>query len=413
MADLYINKLEESSQIDLNKDYTVFDIFNNDSGSFFTKKVTLNTVSQKLTGAIVDNFQSSLNALQASLNASNAELSNKLDKRGTLLSPTNRMTGPLSVNSQLSVTDLSYFSNNVDVRNNRILNLNDPVSAYDGANKKYVDDKFGSIVIPNTTSFLVRTGDAMTGGNLTLFNEPTQNKHATSKFYVDTLAATVSANLLSIISNNSAFIPLAGGTMTNGFITAASDYPTQARHLSTKKYIDDYFVPIAGGKTITGSLFFSTDYTANATNNLIFSTKKYVDDKFNAIPLGSYLPLAGGTMTGPLVIHSFSEKVVAATAASTTTLDLNLANTFTINLTTDITSFSFSNIPSNSFSVTLIITQNRIPGASITWNVGATPIKWENGNKPTMSTASNAVDIVVITRIGNTYFGFNGGQNFL
>lgn len=414
MADSFINNLEESSTVKLT-DYTVFDIVNNDSGQYFTKKITLKTLSENLTGAIVNTVQSKIDTLQASLNTVSTEISNKLDKRGLPYGSTNKMSGTLLVNTQLSVTDVSHFSNNLNVHNNKIVNLNDPTDDYDAVNKKYVTTKIGELSIPNTANFLVKSGDTMTGGNLTLFNEPQDAKHATTKYYVDTSLSAVSATILNK-TNLSAYIPLSGGIMTGGYITAASDYPTDDRHLSTKKYIVDKFVPldprVTGKNTILAPLYFDSDFTTGATNNLIFSTKKYVDEKVSGVP-SNYLPLAGGTLTGPLIIKSFSEKVASATAAATTIIDLNLGNTFTIDLTANITAFTFNNVPTDSFSVTLIITQNKIPAATITnWTINSIPIKWENGNKPVISTASNAIDLIVITKVGSNYYGFNGGQNF-
>jgi len=416
MADSFINKLEESSAVKLT-DYTVFDIVNNDSGQYFTKKVTLKTLSENLTGTIVDSIQSKIDALQLSLNTVSTEISNKLDKRGyEYNSPNNKMTGTLLINAQLSVNNVSHFSNNLNVHNNKIVNLNDPTDDYDAVNKKYLTTKLGELSIPNTSNYLIKTGDVMTGGNLTLFNEPQNNKHATTKYYVDTSLSAVSATILNK-TNLSDYIPLSGGTMTGGYITAASDYPTDDRHLSTKKYIVDKFVPldprVTGKNTILAPLYFDSDYTTGATNNLIFSTKKYVDERFTGVPLSNYLPIAGGTLTGRLIIKSFSEKVVAVTAAATTIIDLDLGNTFTIDLTTNITAFTFNNVPTDSFSITLIITQIKIPAATITnWTINGTAIKWENGNKPVISTASNAIDLIVITKVGSNYYGFNGGQNF-
>ena len=126
------------------------------------------------------------------------------------------------------------------------------------------------------TQFLPIAGGTLSGP-LILARDPTATMEAVTKRYAD-----------------STFIARAGGTML-GSLTLAAD-PTQPLHAASKQY-SDLNLARAGG-TMTGNLFLNTDPSAPTQA----ATKAYVDSQIST-GTGAYLPLAGGTVTGPLTTY--------------------------------------------------------------------------------------------------------------
>ena len=77
------------------------------------------------------------------------------------------------------------MSGNIDMGDNKIINLETPTSDKDAVTKKYVDDKTGTD--PNfTSSGVTMTGEINMGDNkITNLETPTSNKDAATKKYVD------------------------------------------------------------------------------------------------------------------------------------------------------------------------------------------------------------------------------------
>lgn len=335
MADSFIYNLNESTVIK-STDFTLFDIVDTNTGEYFTKKVSFNTLVQQLTSGVVTTLQTRIDTLQSTLNVSNQEISKKLDKSGLLLSNNERMTGPLSINASLSVFDVAHFIKSINLQKNKIINLGTPQNDFDGVNKKYVDDKFTSLNIPNASNLILKAGDVMTGFLTLPSTTPTNPSHAATKKYVDDKTQTTAFLPLSggtvtgplyiqspIIDTNPAtkayvdskivlgnFVRLSGDTMTGNLSVLE---PLLDNHAATKKYVDDkllnlgngVYVPLAGNVSMTGSLSVSTP-----TLPLHAVTKKYVDDR---IPTANFLNISGGSMTGPLSVNSPNTNTEAAT----------------------------------------------------------------------------------------------------
>ncbi len=92
-----------------------------------------------------------------------------------------------------------------------------------------------------TNNKVSKAGDTMTG-KLTLDGDPTQNLHAATKSYVDTLNSTA----LGVANNK---VSKSGDTMT-GKLTLDGD-PTAPLHAATKQYVDGQISGAVGalGKT--------------------------------------------------------------------------------------------------------------------------------------------------------------------
>lgn len=115
-----------------------------------------------------------------------------------------------------------------------------------------------------------------------------------------------------------------------------------------------------------------------------------------------YVPLTGGTMTGPLNTLTVTETVVnIANTSGTMTYDLSKGSYFTATVA-GITTVSIVNAPTSGSAFGFVIELKNGGSANVIWPASVT---WESNIAPTLSSA--AVDLVVlITRNGgNTWYG--------
>ena len=229
------------------------------------------------------------------------------------------------------------MTGDIDMGNNKILKLADPITSKSATNKEYVDNNFlskhGGSLLGNV---------AMSGQSITNLNPtPQNNNDAVTKGYVDnqirlsgglslsgiTMQGDINMNgneisgLADPINDDMAaskgfvesnFLDLAGGTMVGNVdmggyeITNMLRTPTTDLSAVTKKWVSDEFPTkqeVLGGFTLSGSLNLSGNEIYGLpdvpTTDNSATSKKYVDSKITTGG-GGGLSASGFTMQGDI-----------------------------------------------------------------------------------------------------------------
>ncbi len=233
------------------------------------------------------------------------------------------------------------MTGDIDMGNNKILKLADPITPKSATNKEYVDNNFlskhGGSLLGNV---------AMSGQSITNLNPtPQNNNDAVTKSYVDnsiTLAGGLSItgirmqgdinmdghNVKGLVDPTnddmaaskgfveSNFLDLAGGTMVGNIdmggyeITNMLRTPTTDLSAVTKKWVTDEFPTkqeVLGGFTLSGSLNLSGNEIYGLpdvpTTDNSATSKKYVDSKITTG--GGRLSASGFTMQGDINMSGY------------------------------------------------------------------------------------------------------------
>lgn len=216
------------------------------------------------------------------------------------------------------------------------------------------------------------------------------------------------------------------GTVPDG--PAAGDqrvYIDTADHHLKRVDENDAVVDIEGNAAIdagdvtytpTTAADWDSDADPGDLDDALDQLAERVDDNEGAF--ASYLPLAGGTMSGELVaadqlvtrpeIKDYAETVnpIGGTGGGTQDIDLTAGNVVSATVDTGENTFTFSN-PSatgKACSFTLILTN----GGSQTVNWPAS-VDWAGGTAPTLT--ASGVDVLTFVTIdgGTVWYGFAAG----
>ena len=180
------------------------------------------------------------------------------------------------------------MTGDIDMGDNKILKLADPITPKSATNKEYVDNNFlskhGGLILGNI---------AMSGQSITNLNPVPQNfNDAVTKKYVDDSISL--AGGLSITG-----ITMQGDINMSGHnVTGLSD-PTKDDMAASKGYVDSNFLDLAGGAMV-GDVdmggYEIKNMLRTPTTDLSAVTKKWVSDEF---PTKQEV-LGGFTLTGAL-----------------------------------------------------------------------------------------------------------------
>jgi hypothetical protein len=224
---------------------------------------------------------------------------------------------PVNINDAVTISyaNANYLSSSGNITlTGRLTLAQDPITALEAATKQYVDNTVDahSYSKANSDSRYVNvSGDTMTGA-LTLSGSPTNALHAATKQYVDSSISGATGSYYTAAQVDANFVHITGDTIT-GFLTLHAN-PTNNLHAATKQYVDSVktyadsaFIPFTGG-VMTGTLILSAHPTSGSPD-LQAATKKYVLDQLTSG--------AGGD--GVLTAVYFS-----APAATSTTLNFDV-----------------------------------------------------------------------------------------
>jgi len=91
-------------------------------------------------------------------------------------------------------------------------------------------------------------------------------------------------------------------------------------------------------------------------------------------------------------------------------IDCSSASMFRTNLTSNISSINFSNVPSDEAFALVLAFKADGTGRTINWS---SAVKWSGGEAPTLTADNGKTDIFILLTSdgGTTWFGFVGGQN--
>ncbi len=230
---------------------------------------------------------------------------NKTDVSNTYLSKTDATStyAPVDASYTKSESDTKYarkgsssggglsasgftMTGDIDMGNNKILKLADPITPKSATNKEYVDNNFlskhGGLILGNI---------AMSGQSITNLNPQNFNDAVTKKYVDDSISL---AGGLSITG-----ITMQGDINMSGHnVTGLSD-PTNDDMAASKRYVDSNFLDLAGGAMV-GDIdmggYEIKNMLRTPTTDLSAVTKKWVSDEF---PTKQEV-LGGFTLTGAL-----------------------------------------------------------------------------------------------------------------
>jgi hypothetical protein len=225
--------------------------------------------------------------------------------------------------------------------------------------------QIAGIDLVTTTGVQTLTNKTMSFGNNTFL--------ATSAQLFNALSDKTGTGLAVFNTSPTLVTPILG-TPTSGTLTNCTGLPTTG----------------LTGLGVGVATFLATPSSANLAGALTDETGTGLA-VFNANPT-----IDGANFTG----HAQTAPVVAASTGGILGVDCTESNVFTVAMDETVTTFNLTS-PAQGQTVNIFFTQDVTGSRLITWPAS---FKWPGGTVPVLSTNSNAIDILVITYVGTTWY---------
>jgi hypothetical protein len=238
-------------------------------------------------------------------------------------------------------------------------------------------------------------------------------------------AASAGTDYLSPPSGTAILKANSGGALANA--TAGTDYQAAitasgllkgagAGSVSAATAGTDYLAPPSGTAILKAN---SGGALANATAGTDYLAPPSGTSILKANSGGALANATAGTdyvspggSAGAITATGLKEtKTAPSISSGTLTLDCSTGNVFAVSLNANITTLSFTNVPSTgtAYGLTLALTADGT-ARTVTWG---SAVKWPGGTAPTLTSTSGKVDTVVLYTHdgGTTWYAFTAGQN--
>jgi hypothetical protein len=211
-------------------------------------------------------------------------------------------------------------------------------------------------------------------------------------------AASAGTDYLSPPSGTAILKANSGGALANA--TAGTDYQAAITASGLLKG--------AGAGSVSAATA-GTDYLAPPSGTAILKANS--GGALANATAGTDYVVPGGS-AGSITATGFKEtKTAPSISSGTLALDCSTGNVFAVSLNANITTLSFTNVPSTgtAYGLTLALTADGT-ARTVTWGAA---VKWPGGTAPTLTSTSGKVDTVVLYTHdgGTTWYAFTAGQN--
>ena len=208
----------------------------------------------------------------------------RLSGLGDPIGPLDAVPFYFSDTRYLQIDGTFAMKNNINMDNNKIINLKIPTNDTDGATKKYVDDN--SSGSPKTSRLIVDSNiDMKDGYRITNLITPQDSKDPATKYYVDN----------TFLDRDGSY-PMKGNLNMDNNRILNLPAPTVGKQPTPLAFTDLKYLARDGTTSMTNNLNMDNKKIINLrspTSNTDAATKKYVDDNTSAPNLSDYLEKDG------------------------------------------------------------------------------------------------------------------------
>jgi hypothetical protein len=203
------------------------------------------------------------------------------------------------------------------------------------------------------------------------------------------------------------------GVTTTGRLGIGSTNPQGVLDVSGQFISNQY--ALSGVGTINAGIITATSTLHAGVGGTVFQASS------SSVGIGTSTHRADLDVDGSTRLKTYFEAVKSVSPSSNVvTINLSEAQTFDVSIDAEVTQFTITNIPSESSSFTLKVSQDSTGGYAVGIDTfkdsggAAIPVYWSGSVVPVVTTTASKTDIYTFITFdgGSSFYGVSGGQNF-